>query len=485
HEVVAICDPTLSPMSSAPARATPTSFCPIVREMSLRAAFPSRFLVPFRRLKLTLVGTIAALALHVSVAPSPLRANDWPQFQGVERNNKSSETALLAAWPSDGPNLAWTFKNAGVGYSSPAVVDGRIYLTGGREGRAELFCLDAQNGNELWSLPLNDKSFDFEGNSWGAGPRATVTVSDGLVYALAGDGKLVCATTAGEEQWRLDMIGDLGGSIKNVDAGEPKTIGWGFCWGPMIDGGHLICTPGSTDGAGLVVALNKANGEVVWRSKELNEESTYASPIIANIGGVKQYVAMTQFGVAAVAAKDGKLLWYYQRSRPYSDVVIPTPVCHEDYVYASTGDGCDMIRVSKSELGEFEVEAAYTSRNMKNSIGGFVLQDGYIFGTSERRGWVCQDFLTGKIAWYQRANKSVGDGSVIFADGHLYLFGEKTAEVGLIEASADEWIEKGRFALPETSKLTPPSGRAWSRPVISDGMLYLRDQDLLFCYQVE
>ena len=124
------------------------------------------------------------------------------------------------------------------------------------------------------------------------------------------------------------MIKDLGGSIKNVDAGEPKVLGWGYSWSPVIHGQHIICTPGSSDDQGLVVALDKDTGGVIWRSSELNEESTYASPIIASIGGTKQYVVMTQFGIASVSAVDGALLWKFERTYPYSDVVIPTPVCH-------------------------------------------------------------------------------------------------------------------------------------------------------------
>ena len=439
----------------------------------------------FGRPHFRLMGWIAILCVASLISNASLKADDWPQIQGAQRDSKSSETGLLRAWPEAGPTLAWTFKNAGVGYSSPAIVDGRIYLTGGRKGRAELFCLDAKNGNEIWSLPMNKKNFDFEGNAWGAGPRAAPTVDGKMVYAVAGDGHLVCATTDGELKWQLDMVGDLGGSIKSVDAGEPKIFGWGFCWGPLVNGDHLICTPGSTKGEGLVVALEKTSGKVVWRSKELNEEATYASPIMATIGGVKQYVVMTQFGVAAVATDDGKLLWYYKRSRPYSDVVIPTPVCHGEYVYASTGDGCDMFKVTKKDDGTFVAEEVYTSRNMKNSIGGFVLHEGHIYGTSARRGWVCQDFKTGDIKWYQRSSRSVGDGSLIFADGRLYLYGEKTAEVALLEVSTEEYAEKGRFKLPVVSKLLAPSGKNWTRPVIANGMLYLRDQDLLFCYDIK
>ncbi|MEO1527447.1 MAG: PQQ-binding-like beta-propeller repeat protein [Planctomycetota bacterium] len=432
------------------------------------------------------IGCLSWIGLLAGVlASTHATAEDWPQFRGPNGDNKSTETGLLSTWPEGGPALAWTFKNAGVGYSSPAIVDGRIYLTGGRNGKAELFCLNAKDGSELWSLPLNEKSFDFEGNAWGAGPRAAPTVDGDYVYAVAGDGQLVCASTKGEVVWKVHMVEDLGGSIKSVDAGEPETYGWGFCWGAVVDGDRLICTPGSTDGAGLVAALDKKSGKVLWRSKELDEESTYATPVIATLGGIKQYVVMTQFGIAGVAAEDGKLLWYYERSRPYSDVVIPTPFCHEDHVYASTGDGCDMVKVTRDDGGKFAAEAVYTSRNMKNSIGGFILHDGHVYGTSERRGWVCQEFMTGDIAWYQRANKSVGNGSLVMADGHLYLYGERSAEVELIEASSESWVSKGRFELPATSELTAPSGKNWTRPVISDGRLYLRDQDLVFCYRIQ
>lgn len=452
--------------------------------MLLHHRFRVRFPAPIHLQNERLFTAALLCSLHFLFAGDQLLAESWPQMQGVRRNNISAETGLLGAWPTSGPPLAWTFKNAGIGYSSPAIVDDRVYLTGGREGKSELFCLDAKTRSELWSLPLNERCFDFEGNSWGAGPRATVTVDGDLVYALAGDGKLVCATTGGDSQWQVHMVSDLGGSIKNVAAGEPKTVGWGFCWGPIADGGNLICTPGGTNGVGLVVALDKNNGAVVWRSNELDEEATYASPIIATIDGVRQYLVMTQFGIASVAAADGKLLWYYKRSRPYSDVVIPTPVCHGNHVYVSTGDGCDLIEVSKNNSGEFEANKVYTSRNMKNAIGGFVLHDGHIYGTSKRRGWVCQNFMTGDIVWYQRANKSVGDGSLIFADGQLYLYGEKTAEVGLVEATTDGWVENGRFKLPMSSELVAPSGKNWTRPVIADGMLYLRDQDLLYCYRI-
>ncbi len=416
---------------------------------------------------------------------SLLLADDWPQAQGPLRDNKSAETGLLKNWPEGGPELLWTFKNAGTGYSGPAITGDRIYLMGGRGGKAELFALDVDSGKEVWSAPVNKEVFDFKGNSWGTGPRATPTVAEGLIFAIAGDGELMCADANGKIQWRTNMVTKLRGSIKNVGAGEPKTVGWGFCWAPLVDGEKVICVPGGPQG--MVAALDRTSGKVLWRSAQLKEEATYSSPILATVDGVRQYVVMTQLGVAGVAAEDGDLLWHYQRSRPYPDVVIPTPAYHDNHVYVSAGygAGCDLIKLTTLFDGSFSATKVYANRLMKNTLGGFVLHEGYIYGCSDRRGWICQDFKTGLLKWSKRGAGGLGDGSIIYADHHLYLYSERGGEVALVEASSTEWVEKGRFRLPEMSKLRAPSGRNWTHPVIAGGKLYLRDQELLFCYKIK
>ncbi len=418
----------------------------------------------------------------LTTCTSDLFADDWPQAQGVLRDNKSAEKGLLQEWPEGGPELLWTFDNAGVGYSGPAIVGSRLYMLGARAGKAELFAVDVESGTEIWSTPINEEAFDFKGNSWGAGPRATPTVADGWVYALAGDGSMICASAKdGKVLWRKNMVDDLKGRVKNVGAGEPATFGWGFCWAPLVDDQQLICVPGGDDG--LVVALDRTTGDLLWRSTQLKEDTTYSSPIAATVEGVRQYIVMTQQGVAGVAAADGKQLWHYQRRRPYPDVVIPTPVYRDGRVYVSVGYGvgCDLIQLAKQD-GTFSAEKVYANKIMKNTLGGFVLHEGHIYGCSERRGWICQDWATGKQRWNKRGSGGVGDGSIIYADGHLFLYSERDGEVALIEASSDDWIEKGRFRLPRNSDRRAPSGRNWTHPVISNGKLYLRDQELLFCY---
>ncbi|MEM9364850.1 MAG: PQQ-binding-like beta-propeller repeat protein [Planctomycetota bacterium] len=432
-------------------------------------------------LPLTVPLCFAAFVLLTSVC----RSEDWPQMQGVGRDNKSAETGLLDTWPDDGPKLAWTFEDAGVGYSGPAVVGDRIYCMGGRDGRAEVFALDATTGQLLWSQPVNEKVFDFEGNSWGAGPRATPTVAGSMIYAVAGDGAMAALDVDGTVKWRVNMVDDLGGSISIVDAGEPETYGWGYCWAPLVDEGKVICVPGGSQG--MVAALDPDTGSVLWRSTGLTEAATYSSPIKATVDGVEQYIVMTQAGMAGVSATDGQLLWNYERERPYPDVVIPTPVYHDHHVYTSVGSaGCDLVKLLSQDDGSFSAEEVYFSRNMKNDLGGFVLHEGFVYGTSDRRGWVCQDFETGDLEWYsKRVRGSLGEGSIAYADGHLFLYAERDAEVALIAASPESYEEKGRFEVPKRSEMIAPSGRNWTHPVIAGGKLYLRDQELLYCYEIK
>ena len=150
-------------------------------------------------IQLTIAGVIFGTSLFSG--GNIADAQNWPQFQGPNRNNKSEETGLMAVWPESGPRLAWMIKTSGLGYSSPSIVDDRAYLTGIRSGKTDLFCINATDGKELWSITLSEKPFDFEGNAWGPGPRSAPTIHDGYVYAMAGGGRLVCVSLEGKQVW--------------------------------------------------------------------------------------------------------------------------------------------------------------------------------------------------------------------------------------------------------------------------------------------
>ncbi|HJT79427.1 MAG TPA: PQQ-binding-like beta-propeller repeat protein, partial [Gemmataceae bacterium] len=265
--------------------------------------------------------------------------------------------------------------------------------------------------------------------------------------------------------------------------------GWGFTWSPLVDGDHLICVPGGPKG--LLAALDKKTGDVVWRSTGVTDQAPYSSPIVAEVGGVRQYVQMTYRGMVGVAAKDGKLLWTYKRTPAYNDVLIPTPIFHDDRVFATSGMGsgrgvgCDLVRITHSD-GAFKATKVYANQNMESRMGQVVLVNDHVFGWSASRrvpGWVCLDFKTGKVAWNEA--EKLGAGSVIAADGDLYCYGEEDGIAALVGATPEKYTEKGRFTIPEQTKQRAPGGKIWTPPVVANGHLYLRDQELIFCYDVK
>ena len=298
------------------------------------------------------------LAVWVVSLPVMLSAADWPQWRGPDRDARSKETGLLKKWPKNGPELVWTFDKAGSGYGGPAVVGGKLYVMGARGDTEHLFALD-NKGRELWSVRIGPL-YDFKGNNWSRGPNATPTVDGERLFALGSQGELICVNTSGKEQWRKSMPKDLGGQVSTVGGG-PKGMGWGFSWSPLVDGEQLICVPGGPQG--LLAALNKKTGEVIWRSKEVKDPATYSSPLLATLGGVKQYIQQTNAGLVGVEAKTGNRLWYFKRKRPWGDVVCPTPIRQGNLIYATAtiNGGCSLIRV-KSDGKKFQAEEVYSAQ---------------------------------------------------------------------------------------------------------------------------
>jgi outer membrane protein assembly factor BamB len=308
-------------------------------------------------------------------------------------------------------------------------------------------------------------------------------VDGDFVYGIGGQGDLVCLKLAdGTRIWEKNLKKDLNGQMMS---------GWGYTESPLVDGDKVICSPGGANGS--LAALNKKTGDVLWRSKDLTEKATYSSSILATIGGVRQYVQTVSAGgqdsvggVAGVAADDGRRLWEYERPA-FRTAFIPTPVVHDGYVYITGGygAGCDLLEV-KADNGKFEAEKVYgENKDMQNHHGGVVLVGDYIYGYSDRGGWTCQEFKTGKVVW--KENRKLSKGSLTCADGMLYLYAEKDGTCVLIEASPAGWKDHGRFTIPKESKARPPQGgpNIRTHPVVANGRLYLRDQELLFCFDVK
>ncbi len=400
--------------------------------------------------------TILTLAALASIAS----AADWPTWRGPMRDDSSTEKNLLTEWPADGPALAWKTTGCGSGYSSVSVANGRVFTMGDTPEGSAVRAFEEKSGEPLWVSPILGKP----GGNY-EGPRCTPTVDGDSVYALGQFGDFACLDAAtGKERWRKNLGTDFGG----------KYSGWNYTESPLVDGNLVLFTPGGKKGA--IVALDKKTGSLLWQSTEFTDGAQYSSLIPADIDGVHQYIQLTAASVAGVDAATGKLLWRAERKG--ATAVITTPIYADNQVYVTSGYGvgCNAFKITKDTSG-FKTEELYANKNMANHHGGVILLGDYVYGFSDSKGWVCQEFKSGDMKWNE---KGVGKGSIGYADGHFYCRAESgKGVVALIEATPDGYKEKGRFEQPDRS-----SKNSWPHPVIANGKLYLRDQDTLLCYDV-
>ena len=415
-----------------------------------------------------LITPLLILAGLSSAVPVPAR--DWPQWRGPERTGISSETGLLKEWPKDGPKLLWQVKDIGSGYSTPAVVGDRLYLLS-NEGLENEFvqALNAQDGKRIWSTHLGNVGNPKQQPTFPAA-RSTPTVDGQLLYALGSDGDLACVETGtGKIRWQKSLRKDFDG----------KPGDWAYSESPLIDGNSLICTPGGSEAT--IVALDKATGAEIWKcAVPGGDDAAYASPIVINAAGVRQYVQMLKKGLVGVDAKTGKFLWRYDKTVSRYGANIPSPVASDSFIYsAGAGTGGGLIKLKTVE-GAVQPEQVYFSPKLPTAIGGDVKLGDFLYGTTGE-ALTCVVFATGDVKWQDRA---LGAASLCFADGRLYLHSEN-GDAALVEPSPEGYREKGRFTPPEQPKRINNMEKAWTYPVVANGRLFLRDHGLLWCYDIK
>lgn len=397
---------------------------------------------------------------------------DWPQFHGPRRDNLCRESGLLTSWPDAGPKLLWKLSGVGRGYSTVSIAGGRLFTMGDRrEGAAEqqfALAYDLASRRQLWATRVGTPHDD--------GPRCTPTVDGALVYVLSTDGGLFCLESAsGKIRWQKDLVKDFGAQMMS---------GWKFSESPLVDGDKLICTPGGPDAA--IVALDKHSGSLVWKTKLADlgpagkDGAAYSSPIVAEIAGRRQYLQFLGRGLVGLDAASGKLLWNYNRlaSRVAN---IPHPLVRGDYVFASNGYQMGSALLHIVRHGEaFQAEEVYflDAKTFSNHHGGFVMMGDHIYGGSgQNKGDpVCLELASGKVAWRAPA-PARGSAAVLYADGHI-LFRYDRGQITLVEAAPKAYRVVGSF-LPVVGE-----GPAWAHPVIFQGKLYLRHNDILACYDL-
>ena len=408
-------------------------------------------------LPITLLGLVA----------TELRATDFSQFRGPLRDGHSPETGLSQEWPKEGPKLLWQVKEVGAGFSTPSVVGERIYLLGNEGAEESVIALAVKDGSRVWAAKLGKVGHPEQNPNY-PGARSTPTVDGKFLFALGSDGDLVCLETAnGKEVWRKHLRNDFGGKY-----GE-----WAYSESPLVDGDKLICTPGGM--TATLVALNKKNGEVIWKcAVPEGSDASYSSVIIAEFSGVKQYVQFLAKGLVGVEAKTGKLLWHFEKTAKGSPAVILTPLVSGGLIYSGAFRASSAVIKPVLKAGAFTLEEIYSGAKLPIGLGGVVKVGDYFYGSSSQSA-MCVEFKTGTVKWEERA---IGPCSWLVADKRIYLHAE-SGDVALIEPTAEAYREKGRFA-----PLNPPTrgqAKAWAYPVVANGRLYIRELNSLWCYDVK
>ena len=416
---------------------------------------------------------------------------DWAQWQGPNRDATSKETGLLQQWPKDGPPLAWKIKGLGGGYGELSVAAGKLYGMGTRGEKEVVFALSESDGKELWATPLETPPTQSmpQGQE---GPGCTPTVDGDRLYVIGMAGEIACLSTSdGKILWHHSMTQDFGGTAPT----------WSYRESPLIDGQKVICTPGAANA--MMVALDKLTGNVIWKTQMPQQQQSaapsgrrrggrggrgsgagYASAIAFDFEGTRQYAQMNSNAMIGVDASDGKLLWQYAKVANPGGINCTTPIYHDGMVFGSSayGAGAGVVKLSKEADGSIKANEVWFSKKLQNHHGGVILYEGCLYGANGGNGGgalICLDFKTGNVLWNQRTEGRAPKGSIAFAD-HRFYYRCEDGTMLLFEPSPKEYIERGRFPQPDRSE-SPD----WAHPVIANGKLYLRDQDVLLCYDVK
>jgi outer membrane protein assembly factor BamB len=457
----------------------------------VRFAYFPRFLPALQEPSM-LKRLLACAALFLGL-PFLSSGADWPGWRGPNRDAKSTETGLLSEWPEKGPRLLWNSleannkKGVGTGYSSVAVAHGNIYTMGdltstpgpkGKKGgdrECYVICLEEKTGKQLWATPIS--------RGGGDGPRCTPVVDGDRIYALSRYGNLACLDAAkGTILWTKDYKKDFGGRMMS---------GWDYSESPLVDGDKLICTPGGEKAA--LVALNKYKGNVLWECPIPDcGGAGYASPVVAEVGGVRQYITLLggpqknqphkNGGLVGVEATKGKFLWNYYRIAN-GTANIPTSIVKGDKVFCSTGYGVGaaLLQLIPDGNGGCKAKELYflPGNKLQNHHGGMVLLGDYIYGGHghNQGNPFCLNMESGEFAWKPQRGPGDGSAAVVFADGNFY-FRYQNGTMALVEATPSGYHLKSSFDLPSNM------GIGWPHPVVANGHLYLRGQDQVLSYDV-
>ncbi len=401
---------------------------------------------------------VFSLFLFVYSACSAV-GNEPSQWRGPQRAGIFDESGLLDAWPENGPELLWSFQGLGAGHTSAAIGNNRVYLTGMPDTMGVLYCLDLE-GTLLWQ-----KTYGTEWHVNYTGPRSTPVIAGDHVYLESGMGVVYCFDAqSGDIIWEADLLSRF----------DAENIQWGMTESLLVDGDHITCTPGGEEHN--VVALNRSNGETVWTSRGHREPAAYCSPILIDHNGTRLVVTMTATSIIGIDAATGEMYWraeQMQRNKIHAN----SPLYSGGVIYcssASAPENSGTLALRLSEDGR-QVEQLWRNESLQNLMGGLVLVNGHIFGSTYRsKNWYAVNVSDGESTLLTR---DFTNGVVVYADGLFYVYSE-SGEMALVKMDHETFEVISRFTVPLGT------GEHWAHPVIHNKRMYIRHGDALMVYDI-
>ncbi len=409
---------------------------------------------------------VLTASILLILLPASSEAQKQYGWLGPDRSGIYPETGLLKSWPASGPSLLWETTDIGSGYSSACVTDDAIYITG-RRGENDVLSAFTQDGKKKWDVMYGKASDSNYPDS-----RGTATVSNNRIFLVSGMGELVCISKAGKILW----------SVNYSTKYQGVTPDFGISECPLVSGNKVIATPGGKIAA--MVAFDTENGSVVWETPSINDVTQYVNPILVEFGGKKLIVTLSAKYVFAVDLNTGKLQWKFdymaQCTAPeWRYAHINTPLFRDGCLFISSGYDKVALRLKLNSDGSAPT-VVWRNDDLDPHVGGAILLGDYLYGSNYESSsygkWVCVDWKTGKTMWMTDWHTK---GSLIAADGMLYLYEEKNGRVGLLKPAPDKMNVVSEF------KVAKGNGPYWAYPVIDKGRLFIRHGSYLAVYSVK
>jgi outer membrane protein assembly factor BamB len=388
------------------------------------------------------------------------------EWRGPGRSGIYTETGLLKEWPSDGPAVLWEASEIGTGYSSVTVTDDAVYITG-RKGENDVLTSFSQNGKKNWEV--------IYGKAWMKNfpeSRCTPTFSNGKLFLVSGMGNMVCITTEGKIVWSVNYFEKFNGKIPQFGISES----------PLVVDNKVIGTPGGDKAS--VIALNLNDGKTVWETESVKDETHYVNPLLVDFKGKRIIITLTDSYIIGVDALTGKLMWKFNYTAENSSPDVRknhtnTPIFRDGFLFVSSGYDNVALKLKLPADGSVPT-VVWKNNDLDPHVGGAVLLGNYLYGsnweTNSFGKWVCVDWTTGKTLWI---NDWYNKGSIIAADGMLYIYEEKSGHVGLVKPGIEKLEVVSQFQIKKGT------GPHWAHPVIDKGRLFVRHGDYLGVYSVK